>query len=157
EVKGVPDEEDKKQAQALEKARPISEFYSECGRAMSQLEPSEIAIHWQGPDCDLRGTLDGPIFRAGGSFERTGFAGLLSPFVPFSRPTEPDRFRVEYKGIFRGRAIEGTVTRIQDESPTKVRSVLSAIDEEMKVLMVLTDDGAELRAIETPEGRTPRL
>src|SRR5258708_20762601 len=103
-VKGIPDEEHKKQAQALEKARPISEFYRECGRAMSQLEPSEIATDWRGPDCDLRAALDGGMLKAVGSYERTGFAGLLSPFVPFSRPSEPDRFRVEYKGIFRGRA-----------------------------------------------------
>jgi tetratricopeptide (TPR) repeat protein len=157
EVKGIPDEENKKQAQALEKARPISEFYRECGRAMSQLEPSGIATDWQGPDCHLKATLDGGMFKAVGVYEQIGFAGLLSPFVPFSRPREPDRFHVEYTGTLRGRAIEGTVTRIQEESPTKVPSLLSTVDQEMRVLMVLTDDAAELRVIEMPEGRAPRL
>jgi hypothetical protein len=69
----------------------------------------------------------------------------------------PDRFQVKYHGTFRGHAIQGFVTRTQEDNPTKTRALLSSLDEKKKVLMVLADDGNEIRVMEKPEKGTPRF
>jgi tetratricopeptide (TPR) repeat protein len=47
-LKDKPDEENKKEADLLEKTKPISDFYTEFGRALSRTEPDDLAKCWQG-------------------------------------------------------------------------------------------------------------
>ena len=63
-LKRRPDEEEKKVAEILEKAKPISDFYAEYGRALSHGEPHDLAGRWKAPDCSLEVTLQGSVFEA---------------------------------------------------------------------------------------------
>jgi tetratricopeptide (TPR) repeat protein len=70
ELTNIPDKEDKAQALATERAKPISDFYRQFGRAMTQPEPVEVATRWNGPDCDLSVKLAQHAFEAFGSYEQ---------------------------------------------------------------------------------------
>lgn len=162
EVRGVPAAEDERQAELLEKAQIKSEFYRQFGRAVTQEEPTELANQWNGPDCDLTVKLSGTEFTAVGSYARPKlaypFAFAVTPSI--GRTPELDRFRVEYKGVLRGRAIEGFVTQTKEGASQTLGAsqglgLLSAIDDKKKVLLVLSDDGNEMKAMENPEAQVP--
>jgi tetratricopeptide (TPR) repeat protein len=157
ELRTAPEEEDKRQTQTLEKAKPRSDFYRLFGRAVSRLEPIEMAPRWKGPDCDLAVQLTGSEFEAVGSYEQLGLGLALAGSFGLGTPQTPDRYHVKYKGTFRGRAVEGVMTRTLEDNPTMVRTLLSSTAYEIKVLMVLTDDGNEIRAMERPEKGAPRF
>jgi tetratricopeptide (TPR) repeat protein len=159
EVRAVPAAEDEKQVNLLEKAQIKSEFYRQFGRAVSREEPTELANQWSGPDCDLTVKLSGTEFIAVGSYARPkGALFAIALGVPPS--SEPDRFRVEYRGVVRGRAIEGFVTRTKEGASHTLGAshdlgLLSATDDKKKVLLVLSDNGNEMKAMENPEIKTP--
>ena len=156
ELKGVPVEEDKRLTVTLEKAKPTSDFYRLFGRAISRLEPTEMALRWKGPECELAVRLTGAEFEAVGSYEKLGLGLALAGQFGLGTQT-PDRLHVKYKGTFRGRAAEGVMTRTLEDDPTKIRGLLSSTPDETKVLMVLTDDGNEIRAMDRPEKGAPRF
>ncbi|MBI3773967.1 MAG: hypothetical protein HY273_00160, partial [Gammaproteobacteria bacterium] len=52
-LRGLPEDEDKKEAEAQKKAKPLSEFYKEFGRGVARPMPTNLANRWQGPDCIL--------------------------------------------------------------------------------------------------------
>src|SRR5262249_26230804 len=156
ELRIAPEEEDKRQTETLEKAKPRSDFYRLFGRAISRLEPIELAPRWKGPDCDLAVQLTGSEFEAVGSYERLGLGALAGSFG-LGTPQIPDRYHVKYKGTFRGRAGGGGLTRTLEDNPAMVGTLLSSTAYEIRVLMVLTDDGNEIRAMERPEKGAPRF
>src|SRR5262249_18403863 len=81
ELRGVPDEEDKRLTETLEKAKPTSDFYRLFGRAISRLEPTEMAPRWKGPEFELAVKLTGSEFEAVGSYEQLGLGlALAGPF-----------------------------------------------------------------------------
>ncbi len=122
-LKELPDKEDKKEAELLERAKPKSNFYRQFGRAASRRETNEVTGSWEGPDCVLNATLLGSVFEAAGSYEQpsnpllAGLMGFGSGTVASSKG-KPTRFRVRYSGTVRARAIEARVTRApEDASP----------------------------------------
>ena len=76
-IKEIPEEEEKIEAEAFEKARPTSEFYREFGRAVTRPTPMALAANWKGPDCLLEVILDGEVFAATGTYEKSSGPGLL--------------------------------------------------------------------------------
>jgi hypothetical protein len=161
-VKAVPAAEDEKQAKLLEKAQIKSEFYRQFGRAVSQEEPTELANQWNGPDCDLTVKLSGMEVTAVGLYARPKPAnpfGVAFGMIPSSVGVpEVDRFRVEYKAVLRGRAMEGFVTRTKQGTTPQGLGLMSSIDsstdDKKRVLLVLNDDGTEMKAME-PEVTAP--
>lgn len=159
-LKELPDEENETEAELLRKSKPKSNFYRQLGRAMSRCNPSQSPDRWEGPDCVLNVRILGSEFSAEGSYERPPsplalamMGGLLS-----GRDTSSaDRFRVEYRGTLRGRAIEGYVTRTKEGAPPVRRTLLGSMEDETKVLMVLADDGSELRVMENPQSKDLRF
>lgn len=161
-LKEVPAEEENKEADLLEKARPISDFYKEVGRAVAKLEPATIAGRWQGPDCLLDVTLTGMTFTATGSYERRSLNMLGALLAGSGRVSSEDdsapiRYRVEYRGKAVGCAIMASVIRRREDELAQVRALLASSDDEHEVVMVLTDDGNELRVLETGKSNSPRL
>ena len=69
-IKAVPIEEERKEKEVLDKAKPLSEFYREYGRAIAQDNVTDIAGRWRGPDCELQITIKGNMFMADGNYER---------------------------------------------------------------------------------------
>jgi hypothetical protein len=81
---------------------------------------------------------------------------LANPFAVAAQ-SKPGRYHVKCKGTCRGNAIEGTMSRTLEDDPAKFRGLLSSAEYKTKVLMVLTDDGNEIRVMEKPEKGAPRF
>lgn len=161
-LKEVPEEEDKKETEAFEKARPISEFYKEFGRAVAMPMPKTLAKHWQGPDCVLDVTLAGEVFSATGSFERSSSGGLLAATLfggsGLSGKPSLTRYRVEYKGIARGQTIVASVVREKEGEQAKASTLLGIGGEDrLTVLMLLSVEGSEIVVYEKEKTGHPRF
>lgn len=161
-LKEVPEEEEKKKSEALEKVRPISEFYKEFGRAVVLPMPKMLATRWQGPDCVLDVTLSGAVFSAIGSFERSSGGALLAATIfgggGLSGKPSLARYRVEYKGIARGQAIVASVVREKEGEQAKASTLLGIGGEDrLTVLMLLSVDGSEIVVYEKEKAGSPRF
>jgi tetratricopeptide (TPR) repeat protein len=161
-LKEQPDEEDKKEAEILEKAKPISDFYTEYGRALSRVEPATLAKRWKGRDCSLEVTLQGSVFDARGSYELQpgSLASLLlrssGDFASGDKPS-PVRYQVEFHGSLCGCAVEGSVVRGREDERQQAQSLLSPNENEARVLMIVSDDGNEIRVMERKQGTSPKF
>jgi tetratricopeptide (TPR) repeat protein len=160
-LKSVSDREQKTEAELLGKARPLSDFYKQFGRAVSKPGSADIATRWNGPQCELLVRIVGGKFEATGSYEESSpgstLVALTNPFAMAAAQSKPDRYHVKYIGTCRGNAIEGTMSRTLEDDPTKIRSLLSSAEYKTRILMVLTDDCNEIRVMEKPERSTPRF
>jgi tetratricopeptide (TPR) repeat protein len=142
-LKEQPDEEDKKEVEILAKAKPISDFYAEYGRALSRSEPCGLAKRWKGPACSLDVTLQGSIFDAKGSYEishktlRDFLLGQADNLTS-SDKAPPVRYQVEYLGSLRGGAIEGRVIQGRAYEQREGHSVVRENENEARVLMNLS-------------------
>ena len=154
-LKNCLEEEGKKEAELLEKAKPISDFYIEYGRALSRGTLHDLAKHWKAPDCRLEATLQGSEFEARGSYEQMGSLAyaLLGPGV---KPSSV-HYQVEYHGSLRGCTIEGSVIREREDERQKVKPILGANENEARILMVVSDNGNEIRVMERKQGTSPRF
>jgi len=156
-LKDVPDQEEKKETELIEKAARVSAFYKIFGKAILQVGPTTLAEHWQGPDCALKVTFAGSTFHATGSYERPAYglsAGILS-FGSFGAGSEKNstvQFQIEFGGKMRGRAIEGYVSRKRNNETPVVNTLLGSTEGEPTVLMVLNDSGSELLVMEKTTG-----
>ncbi len=160
-IKEVPEEEDKKESDTVAKARPISEFYKDFGKAVAIPMPKTLAARWQGPDCVLDITLTESAFSATGSYERSPPTGMIAALYGVSgisgKPNDaPTRYQIEYQGITRGRAIVASVVREKEES-AKATSALMSGEDRLTVLMVLRDDESEIFVLEKSKTGNPRF
>lgn len=158
-LKDVPEQEDKKKSALLEKAKPRSDYYKEFGRAVSHREPNEIGEFWEGPDCVLTVRLTGRMFSAEGSYDDRSIGFLSEAFFGTVSGNKPAsvRWHVKYTGDLRGRAIEANVTRTRDGESATPTTLLGSKDDKTKVLMIFTDDGAELKVMECPPRSSTRF
>jgi hypothetical protein len=145
--------EDTKVDELRNKSKPTSDFYRQSGRAMSQDDVGILSKQWDGPDCDLTVELQGMVFRAVGTYERAS-GGLMNALSGTNFP--PDRLKVEYKGSLRGRSIEGRMTRRREDGSPASYSLLNGDDDDRQFLMIVSDDGMELSAMELSGGRKRR-
>lgn len=160
-LKDIPDEEDKKETELLQKAKPVSDFYKEFGHSIAKLTPADLPPRWEGPDCTLDVSVGGGLLVAIGTYEQRTL-GLLALAMLGSGGTssqadiKPLRFRVEYHGKIKGRAVVGTVIRRREDERPKPSSLLTS-EEAPKVLMILSDDANEIRVLEQVKKGTPRF
>lgn len=158
-LKGVTEEENKKEAEAFENARSTSEFYKEFGRASSMPTPKTLATHWKGPDCVLEITLEGLVFSATGNYEissRGGLLGLRLGSVASTPKPTTERYRIEYTGTARGQAIVASAVREVEGKQPKPSSLLG-LDDHIPVLMFLREDESEILVFEKTKAGTPRF
>jgi tetratricopeptide (TPR) repeat protein len=157
-LQDLPNEEEKKESEILEKTASKIDFYRLFGRAASRREPSAISGDWKGPDCVLAAQLDGQAFSAVGLYEQQPPSNALRGIAGFGTGNRPVRFRVKYSGTLRGRAIEGQVARTRvDGLPGRTSLLTGSTDDPSKVLMVLGDDGNELHVMESTQWGSPQL
>jgi tetratricopeptide (TPR) repeat protein len=148
-LKDLPDAEDKKQDEILNDARPKSEFYQQVGHALSCPEPTIPVHNWQGPDCILDITLHDGKFEAVGSYESSNTLNSLLAFGEARGGVNSRvQYQVTYSGTLRGRAIQGQVKRARKDAPQVPPSLLSAGQDEIKVLMVVADGEREIHVAE---------
>ena len=131
-LKQLPEDEDKKERGIIEKTTPKSDFYKQFGRAAALSESGELEGNWQGPDCTFTATVVAGKFRAVGTYERdlTGLAAVFAGLGPSQKVVT--RYRVEYTGTQRGRAIEAQVSHREDTGRATT-SLLGSDDNQTRV------------------------
>jgi hypothetical protein len=151
----LPDEEDKKRDELLEKMKPKADFYRALGEAVGRDEPKALSSSWQGPDCALELQLTGEKIRISGQYERdVGALGLALLAGQIGASKQVTRHNVEFTGVLRGHTVEATVARTNDTQKTAAATMLLA-DDKTKVLMLLSNDETEIRVMENPHGTNP--
>jgi hypothetical protein len=100
--------------------------------------------------------LAGSKFEATGSYEQL-VSGFALAALGLRAQSQPDRYRVSYKGTVEGHAIYATISRTLEDDPSKIRGLLSSFESKSTVLMFLTDDGKEIRVMEKPEQGAPKF
>jgi tetratricopeptide (TPR) repeat protein len=154
-LKDAAEKESDLESAALEKAKPISEFYRNFGRSIASplLEP--LSETWVAPNCALRISITDGVFVASGTYEvRNGLIAALS----LNQTVEPTKFSLEYRGVLHGRSVLGTVKRKQigEKAPFKPKSIPSDSVQTPKVLMWLSANSDELHVLEYTSGDTPK-
>lgn len=155
-LKGVPDDEEKKELEAVRRVKPLSEFYKEFGRGISRPMQANLPNRWQGPDCVLDFVFSGSGVSALGTYERPSPMGLAALALPGSG-SAPTRLRVDYQGFARGQAIVATVVRKNEGEKTRPRTLLDSVDDGAKALLVLRDDASEIQVCEHVSGGSSRF
>ncbi len=127
-----------------------SRFFSDGGRAICQRNRSELNGRWIGPECELEISVIGDEFTAKGEFDKSGnqlLGGLMpltASYVQGVLPT-PERWRIRFNGIVRGRVILGRVDRSRVGQMT---SYLGSLLSSPEVLILVAEDGLSLSVME---------
>jgi hypothetical protein len=144
-LKEVPEEEEKKEAEALEKVRPRAAFYRQLGNAALAQTPNEIGEKWEAPEAVLSASLDGMDVRIWGSYEQDANSlmgvGLLGGIIR-QRVVR----NVEYILKLRGSLLVGEVKRVTDGETSP--SLIALGMGKRKVVMYFEPDGTVLHAME---------
>ena len=142
-IQRMPDEDEKKETNLLQKTREKSDFYRAFGRGLTQAEPEVFDGIWRsssGPTISLV-LADRTILGRGQYEEKLNGLGAL-----FAGGAPPRQIKVEIKGQLRGKAIWGTVSRADVEAPNL--SLLNAAAELKDLLMVMSEDEKVLLIME---------
>jgi len=153
EVRQLPDDEEDKEREILEAAKPKADFYQKFGQAITHVT-AEVAGRWRGPDCVLDISVQNGKFMASGTYDKKEAANPFFLATFGSRGTQSIRYQVTYEGTIIGRAIQARVKRIRDGAPS---SGLLSIDPSHKVLMILTDGLDALQSMESSSGNQPNF
>lgn len=150
-LRDAPEEEKKKLTDALDRVKEKVMFYQKLGDCVLKSTPAEIARNWTSPDGPLEAQVDGTTARFSGTRQR---ATSLGAFLGGAFNNQVATERVEYSGELRGNAIFGRIKRATDEQPT---SMLSSLDDDVKVAMALSEDRTTIFVMERPDGLHPKF
>lgn len=151
-LRSLPDEEDVKQKDVLEKAKPKIDYFRRLGRAIARPAVTKLSNRWYGPDCELAVTIIDDEFRASGEYERSGNAfGLMLAAV------KPTRHKIEYVGKVVGCRVDGFIQRTSDGEPPSLLSSLAFEDNKTKFAMIMDPDVGRIEVIEDPASLSPRF
>jgi hypothetical protein len=148
----IPEEEDKKEGEVLEKVRPAVEFLRSLGRSITRVTLPSLPNKWQGPVCSLEFQKQGSSFRLFGNYERDDF-GLLIPTLG-GQPPRKTKHHVEYVGTLSGMGMFGVVKRGEGAFAT---GSATSIEGAPKALMVISDGGEEIKVMEKPDSSNPQF
>ena len=144
-LKEAPEEEEKKEAEALEKTKSKAAFYRQLGGAALAQTPSEIGKKWETPEAELSASLDGMDVRIWGSYEQDANAlmgvGLLGGIL-----RQKVVRHVEYVLKLRGNLLIGEVKRTTDGETSP--SLIALGMDNRKVVMYFDPDGTVLHVME---------
>lgn len=150
-IKAIPDDEQNKEKQVLDKARPVSEFYRDYGRAAAQNQMAEYVGRWRGRDCELLITIKENTFLVEGDYElpRSGATLRLALLGIPSLGTSPqmDKYHIKYSGEIYGHAVKCNVTR-QDVTEITPTTLLGEMMKQKKALMIVSETLREIRVYE---------
>lgn len=153
----VPDEENTKLDETLEKVTAKASFYRKLGAAALKPAPTVIGPQWKAPEGILHSAIDTNSLTLIGTFERppNPFAGLLGPSLGLPVPTpKMITHRTIFVGEIRGNVVIGQVKRTSDGDDS---SLLSQAMNSGKVLMFFNDDHTELSVMENPDSVSPKF
>lgn len=163
-LKEIPGEEEKTEVEAFAKATPKSEFYKKLGLAVAKPTPTGLFEQWQGKECLLELVLADSKFSLAGTYEerQMGLLGIALGGLGGSankNDATPVRYQILYKGVVRGCALIGTVTRkrIGEKKAITLLTSLGSGDDGHAVLMFLSADQTELQVLEKTERSNPQF
>ena len=144
-LKEIPEDEDKKETEALEKVKPKATFYRRFGNAALMETPAEIGDKWRGPETEFNASLEGSNVRIVGSFEADD-----NPFAAFVDGVVRRKVtrRIEYTLKLRGNVLIGEVKRTTDGQQSS--SFLALGSNSRKVRMYFDADRRVLYGMESP-------
>jgi hypothetical protein len=149
-LKELPEEEETKQKELLDRAKLLVVFLQQLGMATASNEPESLGESWQAPDCVLNVYREGNFVRFTGAYERTNsLLGLLGAIGAPPSPTKL-KYSIVYSGTLRGRAIFGAVDRKNEGTTLAGSSVVHS-----KALMYFSEDGRELVVMEAADTTNP--
>jgi tetratricopeptide (TPR) repeat protein len=146
-IKAIPDEERNKEKQVLDKAKPLSEFYRDYGRAAAQNDMAEVSGRWRGPDCEVLITIKANTFLAEGEYELTRSDSTLVGLLTFGKPPQMDKYHVKYSGEIYGHTVKCTVVRQNVAHPTP-STLLGQMANQKQALMIASETLREIRVYE---------
>ena len=143
-LREIPEEEAKKETEALEKVKPKALFYRHLGEAVLSETPDEIAAKWQAPETILNASLDGTDVRIWGSYEKEegGTVGGLLAGIVRRKVTR----QIQYTLRLRGNLLIGEVKRTADNENSLSFLAFGATSN--KVVMYFDAIRTELRVME---------
>jgi tetratricopeptide (TPR) repeat protein len=157
-IKELPDEEDKRLKETLDKVQSKAEFFRKAADEVLKTNPTTISLKWNSPD---EGILDAKI--EGDLVRLFGEQLLPMPQNPFTYGllTQPTGLgtvmtphRVEYSGRVHGNVIVGEVKRSTDGAAT---SLLAAGGGSTKIMMIFSEDRSQLHVAEGPDTINPKF
>ena len=152
--------EEEKEAAALAKAKPLSEFGRHVGRTLALPQKNDMEGSWQGPNCILNVKVVGSSFKASGKYEQAQLGlGFLGGLGGDGGQQQSVPYVIDYRGAVKGQAVFGTVTRRKEgetqKAPTSLLS--SAADAPPSFSAWLSSDGKTLNVMERANSTaTPR-
>jgi len=161
-LKEIPQEESKEEIEVLERAQVVCDFYREFGKALAKDLIYPLANRWIGQRCEMALVIDKKAFNLSGEFERTdsmsfGMSPILTVYGKSTDAPVITKHTIEYSGVVKGRAIVGWVSRDRQCAPEKTSSLLSKEEDRTVALMVLSEDGHEIRVLEKPKTGSPKF
>jgi hypothetical protein len=157
EIKDIPDKEEKKEKEIVDKALPVTKFYRDYGTALLQGDQPDHTGRWQGPDCELNIIIKDNRFRAEGSYEQesSGIGLLGFAFGPAATGVVPkkEQYRITYEGFVDGLTVKCTMKREKVGGSPSRNSLLGLALTGVDVLMILSDPLREIKCYEKGKER----
>lgn len=149
-LKALPESENKREKQLIEKARAKAEFFRKFGRALILPGPNSLSSRWRAPECDLELKMDGNTIQLSGTYKVPTNALSLALYPTLGGAPKETQYRVTYSGVFDGRAIKGRILRLKESQTPSMPSLLTANDNATEALMTLGSDLGEIHVLERP-------
>lgn len=155
-LKDAQEAESKKEAASHSKAKAVSDYYRQFGRALAKTPNPSISGHWKGPDCVLEFAVLDSSMAAVGSYEVA--RGLLFSLAATGQSNpSPQRYSIKYTGSIRGLTIVGSVLRRNEADPPALPTTLLDIDEATPAFLMWVDSsGDTIHVLERTKNRDPR-
>jgi len=144
------DKEQKQVDEIQQKSKRKADFYTRLGGKLCEPDIVNLSNQWQGPACRLSVTVTGDRFTATGSYERP-VNGLVGALTGISNITALEH--IEYKGKIIGHRIEGKIKRWDEANRARSSSILGALIEDTKFLMIASSSKIEI--MEGPTTTSP--
>lgn len=155
-IKELAEEEEKSEAEIIKSVNPVSDFYKDYGRAITESQIGNYRGRWRGPDCELEITIKGNTFVAEGSYEQS-ILNSLALLLAAAPPTGPShskvRYLVKYEGEIIGRAIRAVFTRKKEGEAEAPRTILGVVDKGKDTLLVIDESLKSIRGYEKNSAR----
>lgn len=145
----LPDEETKKQAEVVDKAKLKADYYERFGHALTLPTPTTLDGIWTGPECSLKLESSDKRLIMTGQFQTEINSLLRALGGGEGRHT----YSVKYSGQFEGGAIKAELTKKLVSGLST--SLLDGVP--TKVLMYFDSKNDEIRVVENPSSVTPRF
>jgi len=155
-IKDIPEEEENKRKEIVDRATPVSAFYREYGRAALQEDAADHSGRWKGPDCELSITIKGKRFLAEGSYDQPQYALALLGLQAPGTLSKMRRHHVRYEGKVEGRSVKCIFTRLVEGEIAVSRSWLGGADKGVDLLMILSESLREIKVYQR-EGAKERM